>query len=350
MSVSMSALARAMAKGKPAGCYLVAGEEEALVDRALEIIREGIFGERGPDEFSFSRLDGRGASAAEVEAASRTASLFGGHRLVVLREAEQLQPAEQKKLLAYLAAPVKGSTLVLVVRGAGPKTRDPRRAKAAKAAKTYAAAVEKGGGVVVDCPRPRARELPGLVDSLLADQGLSADTDGRYALVEAIGEDLGALLQAVAKLVLYKGGRGRVSAADVAEVVADTRSESIFDLTDAAAGGDLARALTVLRRMLRDGEAALPILAQLVRHFRTLAAVQALARRGEPAESIHKALGLHPFVVRKALQQSRRFSDRRLADRIDELDRADLALKGGSRLDDELKLERLLMRLCARDR
>jgi len=280
---------------------------------------------------------------------ARTASLFGGRRLVILKDAQLLRPTEQDKLVAYLSAPVPTTSLVVVVRGAEPTTRDPKQAKAAKAAKKFLKAVEAGGGVVVTCPRPKARDLPRLAEQVLADADLRADRNGLYALVEAIGEDLGALWQAVEKLRLFKGGQGTVSAADVAEVVADTRTQSVFDLTDAVAEGDLVRALKGVRRLVRDGESPLAVLGHLVRHFRNLARVQALAARGLAADAIRRELGLHPFVVKKSIQQSRRFQPAGLARRLKLLTEADRDLKGGA-VPDPLALEVLVRSLCEDDR
>ncbi|HSA22179.1 MAG TPA: DNA polymerase III subunit delta [Myxococcota bacterium] len=337
-------LGKALKKGELASTYLLAGEEEALLERALKQVMARALSAKGASDLSVSRLEGKGASAAEIEAATRTGSLFGGRRVVVVRDAQQLAAAEQKKLAEYLKQPLRGATLVLLVRGAGPGTRDPKAGKAASAAKSFQKAVEAGGGVTVDCPRPKARDLPRLAEELLTEQGLSADRDGLHALVDAVGEDLTGLMQAVEKLALYMGGSGSVAAADVAQVVADTRSESIFELTDATAEGDASSALGVLRRLLRDGEGALGILGQLTRHLRNLAAVQALARRGQGQEEIREALGLHPFVVKKSLDQARRFTPEGLTRCLQALAESDRALKGG-RLSDEVQLERLLLQL-----
>lgn len=342
-------LARTLKKDRPASTYLVAGEEQSLVDRALALISSRILAEAGSSDFALTRLDGRSCSAAEVEAAARTASLFGGRRLVVLRDAQLLRPKEQDKLVVYLKAPVPTTSLVVVVRGADPATRDPKQAKAAKAAKKFKKAVEAGKGLVVTCPRPKARDLPRLAEQALSEADLGADRDGLYALVEAIGEDLGALWQAVEKLRLYKGGQGQVSARDVADVVADTRTQSVFELTDAVAEGDLVKALKGVRRLVRDGESPLAVLGHLVRHFRNLARVQALASRGQPVDAIRQALGLHPFVVKKSLQQSRRFKPAGLTQRLKLLAEADLALKGGG-LPDPLALEVLIRSLCEVER
>ena len=338
-------LSKNLKKGRPAPAYVVAGEESVLVDRALALITSRVLDEARSDDFSLTRLDGKTTSAAEVEAAARTASLFGGRRLVVVREAQALRPAEIKKLLEYLKKPVETTTLVLVVRGAGASSKSPRLAKAAGAASKLKKAVEKGKGVYVDCPRPKPRDLPRLAESALAEHGLRASRDGLYALVEAVGEDLTALIQGVEKLALYVGDQGEIQAGDVAEVVADTRSQSVFALTDAVAEGAADRALRVLNNMIRDGESSLVIVGHLARHFRNLSSVQSLERKGENVERIRANLGLHPFVVKKCLMQLKRFTPRALAGHLAALAECDLQLKRG-RLPDNLALEKLVISLC----
>jgi DNA polymerase-3 subunit delta len=338
-------LVKALKKAKPASLYLVAGEESVLVDRALALITERVLAEAQAQDFSLTRLDGKTTSAAEVEAAARTASLFGGRRLVVLREAQALSPAEIKKLRGYLEKPVESTTLVLVVRGAGAGSKSPRLAKAAETARKLKKAVEKGKGVYVDCPRPKPRDLPRLAEGVLGEYGLRASRDGLYALVEAVGEDLTALIQGAEKLALYMGNQGELGAQDVAEVVADTRSQSVFALTDAVAEGATNRALRVLNNMIRDGESPLVVVGHLSRHFRNLSRVQALERKRESVESIRSDLGLHPFVVKKCLLQLKRFTPQALSKHLSTIAECDLRLKRG-RLPDSLALEKLVISLC----
>ncbi len=325
--------------------YLIAGDEDALIDRALAAISESVLSGQRSRDFAFTRFEGRNTSAAEIESAARTVSLFGGRRLVVVRDAQDLGTEAQKEIVTYLKDPVEAATLVLVVRGGGVESKDPRQAKAAKAAKLFAKAIAATGGVVVECPRPRPRELPRVAENLLRENQLRAQRDALYALVEAVGEDLGLLIQAVEKLSLYKGGPAEISAADVARVVTDTRSESVFALVDAVAEGRLDPALTILRRMLRDGEAVLALLGHLARHVRNLARVQALSARGLSIEELRAELALHPFVVQKCLQQSKRFSPQQLGHHLTTLAELDWSIKR-SRLSDTLLLERAIMDLC----
>lgn len=343
--MDMQQLAKSLKKAKPAPLYLVAGEESVLVDRALAMITDRVLADSQAQDFSLTRLDGKTASASEVEAAARTASLFGGRRLVVLREAQALRPVEIKKLRGYLEKPVESTTLVLVVRGAGAGSKSPRSAKAAETARRLKKAVEKGKGLYVDCPRPKPRDLPRLAERVLGEYGLRSDRDGLYALVEAVGEDLTALIQGAEKLALYLGNQGEVKARDVAEVVADTRSQSVFALTDAVAEGAAGRALRVLNHMIRDGESPLVIVGHLSRHFRNLSRVQALEQRRENFEDIRSTLGLHPFVVKKCRLQLRRFTPRALARHLSAIAECDLRLKQAS-LPDGLALENLVISLC----
>ena len=67
------------------------------------------------------------------------------------------------------------------------------------------------------------------------------------------------------------------------------------------------------------------------------------------ADAIRSALGLHPFVVKKSLQQARRFKASGLARRLKLLTEADRDLKGGG-LPDPLALEVLVRSLCETDR
>jgi len=330
-------------KGVFAPVYQLCGEEGAWVERALELVLTAAQQKGQMGAHSLVRLEGKGASAHEIEVLVRTCSLFGGRKFVVLQDAHAMRADEAKKLHAYLHKPVASSTLVLVSRGLGPTSREAKSAVANL--KAFQTAVKKGGGVFVDCPKIKARDVPSLIRSLLKQQGLSADPQGAHALAEAIGEDVGGMFQAVEKLSIYLGGQGQVTARDVAEVVASSRTLSVFELNDAVGERSPERALMVLDTMIRDGENALGILAQLTRHVSNLASVQALAKRGQSQEEIKVQLGLHPFVVKKTLEQCRNHRPASLSRSLALFHEADVQIKRG-KLPERLVLERLVMGLC----
>ncbi len=328
--------------------YLVSGEEEALVQRCVQLVREGLRAKAGQKDFMTIQLEAKSLSADDLDMAARSQSLFGGARLVVVRDSHHAKTELQKKLTEYLQNPVPTTTLVLESRGVGTDTRDPKRSGGIKTLKELKKILEKADGAIVDCPKPRPGDLPRLVQQMLGDKGLKADREAFYAIVDAVGENIGGLIQAIEKISLYVAGQSDVVTKTMVEkLVSHTKSQSIFALTDAIGERSADKALKVLGDMLRDNENVLMILGQIARHWRTLASAQALHLRGRGPEEIRKALGLHPFVVKKSLQQARKFKPKDLTEGLIALSRTDTDLKS-TRIPDRLVLEKLVLRLCGR--
>lgn len=338
-------LQKKLARGQPAPVYLVVGEEEELVERAVAAISERLLRHGDGQQLARERIDGASADAAQVDMALRSGSLFAGRRLVLVAGAQQMRVEELAKLEQVLAACSTVATLLLQARGLDLRSRDPKKARLARALQKLAKAVEQAGGVVVECPRPRARDLPRWIERALQQRGLSADARACQAIADAVGEDIGAIERAAEKLLLLRGGPGPVDEQQVVEVVADTRVQNIFDLTDAVGRGEPGRALQVLDGALREGDHPLALLTHLTRHIRNLALVDAGARQGVDADELRRRLGLHPFVIKKCLSQRRRFSQATLARALQALAQADLALKSSGR-PAELVLERLVLQLA----
>jgi DNA polymerase-3 subunit delta len=293
-------------RGEVAPVYVLAGEDglpqrevwEALAARVPELGRH-VF-------------DGAVCGAGEVVAALRTAGLAQG-RLVRVDEPRWLLPRngeakgdgadetadegpeasdDDRPLLAYLDRPARDAVLVLRTRGA----LDRRRRLARKA-------VERGvflATVPPRDPRPwvraRARAL-----------GLSLDEEAVELLAARCqGATLERLEQEIAKLAAYAQG-APLDREALDRLVPPSREERIYDLVDAAVGGEPRRALELAQALVAHGEPVPLILFLLARHLRTMALVAAAGRR---PEDLAGALGVHPFVARKAWEQARRFGDR----------------------------------------
>ena len=95
-----------------------------------------------------------------------------------------------------------------------------------------------------------------------------------------VGSNLQEVVGELEKLFTYLGERNLVDVADVAAIVADSRVDSIFELTNALGGGDAGEALRLLGRLLGDGQAPLLVLNLMVRHFRQLWLTRELLDQG----------------------------------------------------------------------
>ena len=99
------------------------------------------------------------------------------------------------------------------------------------------------------------------------------------------------------------------------------------------------------RRLFEDGQAATYILFMVARQLRILLGVKELAAQRLRPDDIAAQLGQRPFVVRKALEQVRGFSDAELAQLHDQVLALDHASKTG-RVEAATGLELLVAQMC----
>lgn len=167
-------------------------------------------------------------------------------------------------------------------------------------------------------------------------------------LVELVGEDLVDLSTEVGKLVTWADG-DEVRETDVEALVAPRAEKPPWTLTDAWARRETGAVLAECERILVSGERTPSALVwQLARHVALVRACRGFAREGVSVDDAAKRLSEKPYPVRKAYGQAEAFSDAELDAAVTKLAGLDLAVKGGSRLPDDLELERTLVEITRR--
>lgn len=312
--------------------YLIAGGDRPKVDRALSRLR-GRF-----DHDAVELHDAATRTAGDVVAACNAMGLFGGgSRLVVVENAELWKAPEVKEIGAYLKSPAPGTTLAFV---AGGLKKDSALAKSVAAV----------GDVLIWDVASNA------VVRWVADQfklhGTSAEPDACRRLAALVGDDLYELAGEVDKIATWASG-ATVTEADVDALVAARATSPPWDLTDAWGIRDVAGVLRATERMLdRTGDPVsrtLPrIVGSLTKHIRNARAARRLEEEGVAAADAGRRLGMKPYPAQKLLAQVRNFSEADLDDAVVRLAALDHALKGGSRLPNELELELALVELTGR--
>lgn len=144
------------------------------------------------------------------------------------------------------------------------------------------------------------------------------------------------------KLVSYALGR-RIERADVESLVQDEDVADIFKFVDAMGARDADAAYRAVRGLLARGESPLVVIGHIARQTRLL--IQAKENADMSPEQLARALGMHPFPVKKALQQAGRFSMNELEQALAVLLDADRAIKTG-RMEDVTALDVLVAALC----
>ncbi len=175
------------------------------------------------------------------------------------------------------------------------------------------------------------------------NRGGKIDFEAVRLLALFVGDDLSRLSREIEKLVLYANGE-KITPSHVSLLVRDTSEANVFEMVDALSARRKGKALRLYRRLLSDGQAPLAILGMIVRQYRILLMVKSLKEEGLSKEEIASKIGLHPYPVKKALQQVGTFTFQDLLSIYDRLLETDYQIKTGES-DAEVAIELLLMSL-----
>lgn len=307
--------------------YLIYGSEELLLERAARRLRDRLAAVADLD-FNMETFDGGSASADEIVNAANTMPFMSERRLVIVRDVEKMDSAALETLAAYSRDPAPYTCLVLIA------------AKIAKNSKLYRAV--SATGVAFEYAAPKRAEYAAEVVKLLKERGKKISSADAQTVVDLVGRDLRRLDAEADKMAAYAGSEERITAADVAQVVAAGAATSVFELTDAVGDRDAHRALVLLGRLLEGGESALGVHAMLVRHVRALVGARALASRGMSPDAMAPEIGMAPWLARAATRQASRYDPVDLARALAALADAEEQMKTSS-ADAGLVLERWII-------
>jgi DNA polymerase-3 subunit delta len=313
---------------KPA--YLIAGGDRPKVDRAVGRLRARF----EPDAVEIHPAEE--TSGDDAIAACNALGLFGsGSRLVVIDGVEIWKAPDAKAVADYLKTPLPGTTLALV---AGALKKDAPIAKAVAAG--------KGEVLLWDVAQ---RAVARWIAEQFTVHGARAEPEACRLLADLVGDDLYDLASEVEKLATWANG-AEVTEADIDGLVAPLAGSPPWNLTDAWGIRDVAGVLREAEKMLdRTGDPlskTIPrVVGSLNKHIRNARAAQLLESQGVSAQDTASRLGMKPYPAQKLLAQVRNFSAAELDDALVRLAELDYALKGGSRLANELELELALVEI-----
>ncbi|HKA89917.1 MAG TPA: DNA polymerase III subunit delta [Haliangiales bacterium] len=312
--------------------YVVVGSDPLLHQRVVGALAAALVPEASR-AFNFDQLEAKPAGAQAIVNAARTLPMMGGRRLVVARDFDALPVDGLAALAAYLEAPSAASVLVLQAqRGDG-------RMKLVQLAK------KKGWYHELAAPR---QLVPWIQEEAKA-RGVRLAGDAARRLADVVGGDLSRLSSALEQLSLYVGDERAISAADVDELIAETREHTVFELANAVGEGKEERALRAVAKLFDQRESAVGVAMMLARHVRQLAAVRELLDARAPRADIPRLAGVPSFALDGLVVQARRFGPPALRRAVALLAQADIDLKGPKKgaLGERIVVEKLVRDLLA---
>lgn len=313
--------------------FLIYGSDEYRRSETLAALKARVPAEVA--DLNITTLDGRRATLDDLAAACEAMPFLADRRLVIVYDLLKHQKAgkDRDDLRAYLERVPDACDLVFVESDDFDK-----RSSLFTFLKKHAE--------VRECVPLEGADLLRWLHDRAKSLGATLDKDAAQRLTLLAGNDGRLLVTELSKLATFVGRGGRITVREVDLLVADTQEQNLFTFIDELSVRRRSAALTALRRLLDDGQAAQYILFMMARQVRILLGVKDLAAQRLRPDDIAAQLGQKPFVVRKAVEQARGFSQadlRRLHQRLLELDHAS---KTG-RAEIEAGLELIVADMCS---
>lgn len=147
-------------------------------------------------------------------------------------------------------------------------------------------------GEIIDCSvtpgpsRNAVREQKEVVQEMVKNTLNQFDKKIEPRALELLFERIGfhpvGVVMEVEKLALFIGERQKIRVSDIELMVARTREDAIFQLTEALGNRNRQQSLTILNNLTRDGVHSLAILASIRNYFRKLLIFRSLQLSGDP--------------------------------------------------------------------
>ncbi|MBW3495749.1 MULTISPECIES: DNA polymerase III subunit delta [Bacillus] len=333
----MSDIHKKIKKKQFAPLYVLYGTEAYFINETIKLITTYAL-EEEDREFNVVTYDLEEAYLEDVVEDAHTLPFFGERKVILIKSplflTAQKEKLEQniKILEEYIGEPSPFSILVFVA----PYEKLDERKKITKLLKKTADVIEANAMQVQDVQK--------WIVSRADEVHVHIDNSAVSLLLELVGSNVTMLAKEMDKLTLYVGMGGEITPKLVTELVPKSVEQNVFALTEKVVKKDIAGAMQILDGLFTQQEEPIKLLALLVSQFRLLHQVKELQQRGYGQNQIASHIGVHPYRVKLAMNQTKFFSFEELKKVIIELAEADYSMKTG-KMDKKLVLEFFLMRL-----
>ncbi|MBF1727064.1 MAG: DNA polymerase III subunit delta, partial [Streptococcus sp.] len=289
-------------KGQVSLVYLVQGKEPYLQELARKVFLDTIVAPEDQD-LNVGRFNMDEVSVQTAVQDAESVPFFGDRRLVMIDNPTFLTGEKEKKsidhqldrLQAYLENPMDSSVMVFFA----PYEKLDQRKKIVKQLKKVA--------VLLDASELSERDVRQYIKDYLRSQQYGIQEEALNTLLLKTQYSLTTCMKELDKLMVAEIGTYSIRLETVEALVAKTLEQSIFDFGEAILNKDSKRALQIYHDMLLQKEDPIKMNAILLGQFRLLLQVSYLKKAGYQEPEIQKTLAVHPYRVKLALNQCRRY-------------------------------------------
>jgi len=329
--------------------FVIKGTEPALVDHGVAELLAELTSPNGQPEDAGKGPITEGTSSVAIEEhrvpapgnadegvigsvidALFTPAFLADRRIVVLRDAENLDAAQAGELTSRVSESFAPNVLVLAIVGKALPS------PLAKAVKTRVQEIETS-------PGPSGRARTQWLSEQLQLAPVHLGPAARQLLERHLGEDVSRLYALLDVLAAAYGEGASVSAVELEPFLGEEGGAPPWDLTDALDRGDAKAAVAAAHRLLRSRH-PFQLLATLHRHYGAMLRLDGTGVTDPNAAAA--LLGMSGYPAGKVLNQARKIGPGRVARAISLIADADLDLRGVVDWPAKLVIEVLVARLA----
>jgi DNA polymerase-3 subunit delta len=273
--------------------YWLEGEENFFIDKVMDFAEHHLLPE-SEASFNLTVFYGRDANWADVVNACSRYPMFAERQVVLLKEAQQMRDID--RLESYIEKPLASTVFVVSYK----EKKVDGRSKLAKLLK------EKG--VMLTTKKMYENQLPEWTSELIQSKGYSIASKALYLLVDHIGNDLSRIDNEINKVLVNLGTRKNITEDDIEKYVGVSKEYNPFELQNALAKKDLAKAMRIIQYFEANPKAA-PIHFILPVLYTTFSKVYMIFGQSATDErDIAANIGANPYSMKELMLVKRNYN------------------------------------------
>ena len=310
--------------------YLLYGTVDYLINKTID----KIINDNKIDEFNVNKYDLTNSLLTDIINDASSMSLFSDKKIIIVNNAYIFTGTNKKyteqnteELENYLNNINDNTILIFTINN---EKLDERK-KITK--------LVKKNGIVKDF---NSIDNISLVKNLFEDYSISND-NVKY-LISRVGEDSSLLASEIEKIKIYKNDDKTITHDDITNLTTKSLEVNNFKLIDAIINKNKAEAFSLYQDRIKLNEEPIAIIISLANQIRIMYQVKQLYLEGYTENNIASILKIHPYRVKLASQNARKYDSDILLNYLKQLADLDINIKTG-KVDKTLGLELFIIAL-----
>lgn len=328
-------------KGQFSPVYLFLGTESYLADSAKQTLIQATLAEDERD-LNFGIYDMEEVPVGVALDDAESVPFFGDKRLVIMDRPNFFTAEKSKQKidhdLVWLENYLKNPPDFNILAFFAPYEKLDERKKITKLLKKTA--------TVIEVNTLSEKEVRHFLKDTIANEAYTMTPEAFELFIQLTDAKLSTAMSELPKLLLFSSDTKQITKSAVNDLVAKSLEQNIFALVEYVLKRQTANALSLYQDLLLQKEDPIKINAILMTQFRLLLQVKFLEKKGYQQGDSAGMLKVHPYRVKLAIQQARKFSEKVLVSAFEGLVDAEYRLKTGQG-DKEMQFELFVLQFAA---